>query len=56
MGSAKQTDKEWVEQQRMCGKTLKAWCEENDINLSTMSDRISKLKNRTYSKEKLISA
>ena len=28
----------------MSGQTLKAWCAENSINLSTMSDRISKLK------------
>lgn len=47
MGSVKRTNEEWVklfEQQRMSGQTLKSWCAENNINLSTMSDRISRLK------------
>lgn len=47
MGSVKRTNEEWVklfEQQCMSGQTLKAWCAENNINLSTMSDRISKLR------------
>ncbi|QNU65560.1 hypothetical protein EHE19_005560 [Ruminiclostridium herbifermentans] len=47
MGSVKRTNEEWIklyEQQRMSGQTLKAWCAENNINLSTMSDKISRLK------------
>lgn len=43
MGSVKRTNEEWVklfEQQRMRGQTLKVWCAENSINLSTMSDKI----------------
>lgn len=43
MGSVKRTNEEWIDlykHQRMSGQTLKAWCAENNINLSTMSDRI----------------
>ncbi len=43
LDSVKRTNEEWVklfEQQRMNGHTLKAWCAENNISLSTMLDRI----------------
>jgi len=47
MGVIRRTNEEWLvlyERQRASGKTLKAWCEENEIKVSTMADRITRLR------------
>lgn len=45
--SQKRSKAEWkrlYEEQRKSGKTLKRWCEEKGIKLSTMSDRLSRMR------------
>ena len=43
----RRTNADWLklyERQRASGKTLKAWCEENELKVSTMADRITRLR------------
>ena len=45
--SRKRTNDEWIELyqiQRSSGLTIKQWCAENDVNPSTMTDRLSRMR------------
>jgi len=47
MVTKKRTNEEWVEiyyLQRSSGLTMKQWCAENDVNIYTMADRVTRLR------------
>ena len=47
MATVKRTNEEWLKlyrQQRDSGMTMKTWCAANSVPLSTMADRVSKLR------------